>query len=438
MNISVFGLGYVGCVSAACLSDLGYEVWGVDIDPVKVDFIKKGESPIIEKEMPELIAKHVKAGRLHATPSVDEAVDRTELSLICVGTPSLESGALDTRFVDRVASQVGRALRKKSQSHTVVVRSTLLPGTTCTQLLPILEADSGKKEGAGFSLAYNPEFLREGSAVRDFYEPPKTVVGAIREDVARSVADLYGRVSAPVFLTTIEEAEMVKYADNAFHAAKIVFANEIGAIAKKLGVDSHRVMEIFVQDTKLNLSPYYMKPGFAFGGSCLPKDVRALTSRARELDVLTPMLSSLMEANHRHLYRAVKTILGWKKKKVGVLGLAFKAGTDDLRESPMVELVETLLGKGYEVKIFDKNVSMARLRGANRAFIESTLPHLAELLVETPQAILEHAEVIVVANADPDYLPVLEKVRDNQMIFDLVRIAPELPVKKENYYGFCW
>ncbi len=438
MKIGVFGLGYVGCVSAACFCELGHEVWGVDVDPVKVDFIRKGQSPIIEKEMPELIAKHEKAGHLHATSSAEEAVTQTDLSLICVGTPSLESGALDTQYVKRVAAQIGQALKKISKSHTIVVRSTLLPGTTRTQLLPILEAESGKKEGAGFSLAYNPEFLREGSAVRDFYEPPKTVVGALREEAAREVARIYQDIPGPVFLTAIEEAEMVKYADNSFHALKVVFANEIGAVAKKLGVDSHRVMEIFAQDTKLNLSPYYLKPGFAFGGSCLPKDVRALTARARELNVAVPMLSSLMTSNREHVHRAVKAILDRKKKKVGILGLAFKAGTDDLRESPMVELVETLIGKGYQIKIYDKNVSLARLRGANRVFIERTLPHLAELLCETAQEILDHSEVIVVANSDPDYLPILAEVRDEQVVFDLVRIVRELPVKKENYDGFCW
>ena len=418
--------------------ELGHEVWGVDVDPVKVDFIRKGQSPIIEKDMPELIAKHAKAGHLHATTSAEEAVTQTDLSLICVGTPSLESGALDTQYAKRVMAQIGQVLKKISKSHTIVVRSTLLPGTTRTQLLPILEAESGKKDGAGFSLAYNPEFLREGSAVRDFYEPPKTVVGALREEAAKEVARIYQDIPGPVFLTAIEEAEMVKYADNCFHALKVVFANEIGAVAKKLGVDSHRVMEIFVEDTKLNLSPYYLKPGFAFGGSCLPKDVRALTARARELNVAIPMLSSLMTSNREHVQRAVKVILDRKKKKVGILGLAFKAGTDDLRESPMVELVETLIGKGYQIKIFDKNVSLARLRGANRAFIEKTLPHLAELLCETAQEILDHSEVIVVANPDPDYLPILAEVRDEQVVFDLVRIVRELPVKKENYDGFCW
>ncbi|MBU1936512.1 nucleotide sugar dehydrogenase [bacterium] len=430
MKIGVFGLGYVGCVSAACFCELGHEVWGVDVDPVKVDFIHKGQSPIIEKDMPELIAKHVKAGHLHATSSAEEAVTQTDLSLICVGTPSLESGAIDTQYAKRVAAQIGQALKKISTSHTIVVRSTLLPGTTRTQLLPILEAESGKKEGMGFSLAYNPEFLREGSAVRDFYEPPKTVVGALREEAAREVARIYQDIPGPVFLTAIEEAEMVKYADNSFHALKVVFANEIGAVAKKLGVDSHRVMEIFTQDTKLNLSPYYLKPGFAFGGSCLPKDVRALTARARELNVTIPMLSSLMTSNREHVQRAIKAILDRKKKKVGILGLAFKAGTDDLRESPMVELVETLIGKGYQIKIFDKNVSLARLRGANRIFIEKTLPHLAELLCETMQEILKHSEVIVVANSDPDYLPILADVHDKQIVFDLVRIVREMPVKK--------
>lgn len=438
MRISVFGLGYVGCVSAACFCDLGHEVWGVDVDPDKVGFIQRGESPIIESGLPELIAKHAKAGRLHGTLSAKEAIGSSDVSLICVGTPSLESGALSTEYVQRVADDIGRALAEISHPHTVVVRSTMLPGTTRREVLPRLEKHSGKREGEGFFLAYNPEFLREGTAIHDFYAPPKTVVGARRRETAERAARIYDGVNAPVFLTEIEEAEMVKYADNVFHAIKIVFGNEIGAIAKRLGVDSHRVMDIFVQDTKLNLSPYYLKPGFAFGGSCLPKDVRALTRCAQELSVPTPMLSSLMDANRETVQRAVKMLLGFGKKKIGLLGLAFKAGTDDLRESPMVELVETLLGKGHQIKIYDKNVSLARLVGSNKRFIESALPHLAELLCPSVEEILRDSEIIIIANRDPDFERVPELARPEQIVFDLVRIVKEPPQGQANYHGFCW
>ena len=438
MKISVFGLGYVGCVSAACFCDRGHEVWGVDVDPGKVDFLQKGNSPIMEKELPELIGKYHAKGTLHATASALEAISNSDISLICVGTPSLPNGALNTEYVQRVAEEIGTALGKISHPHLVIVRSTLLPGTTAREVLPRLEKFSRKKEGNEFSLAYNPEFLREGSAVRDFYDPPKTVVGARRKETAEAASQIYKGLPGPLFLTKIEEAELVKYADNVFHAVKIVFGNEIGIIAKQLGVDSHRVMEIFVSDTKLNLSPYYLKPGFAFGGSCLPKDVRALSAKARELDLPTPLLFSLMESNREHVQRAAKTIMSFGKKKIGLLGLAFKAGTDDLRESPMVELVESLLGKGYKFKIYDKNVSWARLVGSNRRFIESTIPHLAELLTESTDEVLEHAEVILVGTPEKEFVSVLQKAKPEQIIFDLVRIAKEPGVNHANYHGICW
>jgi GDP-mannose 6-dehydrogenase len=438
MRISVFGLGYVGCVSAACFSDLGHEVWGVDVDPSKVDFVRRGQSPIIEKDLDVLIRKYTDLGKLHATTDVTEAIHNTDFSLICVGTPSLESGGPNLDYIRRVSEEIGRALKTVKHRHTVVVRSTLLPGTTRREILPRLEAESGLKEGVGFHLGYNPEFLREGSAIRDFYDPPKTVVGAMNEPTAETIAKIYEGVVAPVFLTAIEEAEIVKFADNCFHAVKIVFANEVGAVCKPLGVDSHRVMEIFVSDTKLNLSPYYLKPGFAFGGSCLPKDVRALSWCAREVNVKAPLLFSLMDANREHVQRAVKTIAGFGKKKLGFLGLSFKAGTDDLRESPTVELVEALLGKGFSIKILDKNVSLARLVGSNRAFIEGTLPHIAELLAKSAEELVDHAEVIVICNHDREFIPLLEKVPYDKIVFDLVKLPPKHVRDKLNYHGFCW
>lgn len=437
MKISVFGLGYVGCVSAACLCEAGHEVWGVDVDSQKVQFLLDGKSPIIEKELPELIAKHRAGGRLFATTSVDEAVQKTDIALVCVGTPSLPSGALNTEYARRVCEQIGDAMRKLDRQYTVIIRSTLLPGTTRRELLPRLEQHSGKAEGSGFSIAYNPEFLREGTAVADFFNPPKTVIGAERENSGNTVAELYKSLPGPFFTTKIEEAELVKYADNVFHAIKVTFGNEVGAVAKAVGVDSHRVMEVFCSDTKLNLSPYYLKPGFAFGGSCLPKDVRALAACARSQNLQTPMLYSIMQANDETVRRSVRAVQGFGKKRIGVLGLAFKAGTDDLRESPVVELVETLLGKGYDIKIFDRNVSLARLIGSNKQFIESAIPHLAELLVGSPQEIAAHSDVVLVTYKDQEFTQTLKNLTKGQIIYDLARAVEPTDVQAE-YHGVCW
>lgn len=407
------------------------------MDPTKVKFLLEGKSPIVERELPELISTHRAAGKLNATTSIEEAVRNTEISLICVGTPSLPSGALNTEYARRVCEQIGSAIKTLNRSHTVVIRSTLLPGTTRRELLPRLEEFSGKAEGTGFYIAYNPEFLREGSAVADFFGPPKTVIGAERDYAAKLVADLYKGLPGPFHTTKIEEAELVKYADNSFHAVKVVFGNEIGAIAKSVGVDSHRVMEIFCSDTKLNLSPYYLKPGFAFGGSCLPKDVRALSACARQNSISTPLLFSLMESNEESVKRAVKAVRAFGKKKIGVLGLAFKAGTDDLRESPVVELVESLIGKGFNIKIFDRNVSLARLMGSNKAYIESAIPHLAELLVERADDIAAHSEVVLVTYRDQEFYSVLQKLGKHQVVYDLARVPDAEKIRAE-YHGICW
>lgn len=437
MRISVFGLGYVGCVSAACLCESGHEVWGIDVDESKVKFLLDGKSPIVESELPELIAKHRAAGRLQATTSIEEAVQKTDMALICVGTPSLPSGALNTEYARRVCEQIGAAMKNLNRDYTVVMRSTLLPGTTRRELLPRLEQFSGKAEGSGFHIAYNPEFLREGTAVADFFAPPKTVVGAEREATAKRVSELYAGLPGAFHLTRIEEAELVKYADNVFHAIKVVFGNEVGAIAKSVGVDSHRVMEVFCTDTKLNLSPYYLKPGFAFGGSCLPKDVRALAACARQQNLETPMLYSLMTSNVETVRRSVRAVQAFGKKRVGVLGLAFKAGTDDMRESPVVELVETLLGKGFDIKIYDRNVSLARLMGANKKFIETAIPHLAELLVPSAQDIAVHSDVVLVTYKDDEFYPVLEKLTRQQIVYDLARVPNSDRIHAE-YHGVCW
>src|SRR5678809_303766 len=364
MKISIFGLGYVGCVSAACFSDRGHEVIGVDVNQLKADIINQGRSPIVEPGVGDIIEKAVKDQRLRATTDATEAVHATDISLICVGTPGHHNGSLDLTHVKAVCKQIGAALETKRRYHTVAVRSTMLPGTIAETVIPTLEIFSGKKSGKDFGVAINPEFLREGTSIHDFNNPPFTLIGADDEEAAELLKKLYEHLPAAVVTIRIKEAEMVKYACNCFHGLKVAFANEIGTICKGLNVDSHRVMEVFCRDTKLNLSPYYLRPGFAFGGSCLPKDLRAINYKAKELDVEVPLLSAILPSNRLQIERAVELVTRSGKKRVGVLGFSFKAGTDDLRESPMVTLIETLIGKGYDLKLYDRNVSLARLTGA--------------------------------------------------------------------------
>ena len=382
MKISIFGLGYVGAVLTGCLAKDGHHVIGVDTDGSKVELINRGQSSIIEKDLEPLIAIGVKAGHVRATTDQEAAVLETDMSLICVGTPSSRHGDLDLTFVTRVCENIGKALQRKKSYHFVVVRSTMLPGSVRGTVIPSLERSSGKKAGKDFGVAINPEFLRESTAVYDFYNPPKTVIGALTERDADAVAELYKNLSAPMIKTRIETAEMVKYVDNVFHALKITFANEIGGICKPLGVDAHEVMEIFCQDRKLNLSPAYLKPGFAFGGSCLPKDLRAITRLARAKDVVVPLLDSLTVSNEQRIRDAFHLIQEKGLRRIGVMGFAFKAGTDELRESPLVTLAEMLLGKGYDLKLYDSSVSLARLVGANRRYIEEHIPHFSRLMVE--------------------------------------------------------
>ena len=369
MRLSVFGLGYVGCVSAACFAREGHEVVGVDVSATKVEIINSGKSPIVEAGVGELIEEMVRAGRLRATTDAADAINNSEVSLICVGTPSNANGSLDLTFIKRVCKEIGAALETKRERHTVVIRSTMLPGTIESVVVPALEVYSGKVAGRDFGVCINPEVLREGTSLRDFYAPPFTLIGADEEDVAARVRRLYAKIDAPLFVTGIKAAEMVKYACNCFHALKVSFANEIGNICKELGIDSHQVMDVFAKDTKLNLSPYYLKPGFAFGGSCLPKDLRAIAYKAKELDVDVPLLAAILPSNRMQVERAVGMVLRTGKKRVGVLGFSFKAGTDDLRESPMVSLIETLIGKGMQLSIYDREVSSARLIGANKEYI---------------------------------------------------------------------
>lgn len=436
MNISVFGLGYVGTVSAACFAELGHPVVGVDVDAFKVDAINRGESPIVEELIGELVDEMVRKGRLRATTSSAEAVAGTDLSLVCVGTPSLPDGGLETAYIKRVADEIGDAIKLKDAYHVVVMRSTMLPGTVEDLVIPALAARSGKTAGEDFGVCFHPEFLREGSSVRDFRDPPKIVIGAIDNRAEDALASLYKGFDAPMFRTSIRAAETVKYADNAFHALKVVFGNELGDLCKTLGIDSHEVMRIFVQDTKLNIAPTYLMPGFAYGGSCLPKDLRALLHLARSRHLELPMLASLPVSNDLHLGRALQTILDLDQRRIGMVGLSFKRGTDDLRESPLVELAERLLGKGRQLCIYDENVSLARLRGGNKAFIERRLPHLSELLVDTIDSLIERSDVLVIGSADMGGNGRMDGKVNDKVLVDLVRLNP--PPRSAAYYGLCW
>ncbi|MYM98499.1 nucleotide sugar dehydrogenase [Duganella vulcania] len=436
MKISIFGLGYVGAVSAGCLATDGHEVIGVDPNRTKVDLINQGTTPIIEKDIGEMIAATVKSGHLRATTDVHDAVMGSDMSLICVGTPSQLNGNLDLSHVRKVCEQIGAAIKDKAGFHVVVARSTMLPGSMSSVVIPTLEAASGKKAGVDFGVCNNPEFLREGTAVYDYYHPPKTVIGESDEKAGAMLVQLYEKMDAPLVRTNVETAEMVKYTDNTWHAVKVAFANEIGNICKAVGIDGHKVMEIFCQDTKLNLSSYYMKPGFAFGGSCLPKDVRALTYKARSLDLDLPLLNAVLPSNQRQVEKGLKMIMDKGARKVGILGFSFKAGTDDLRESPLVDVIENLLGKGYELKLYDKNVNLAALTGANQDYILNHIPHISKLMVNSMEEVLAFADTIVIGNGAAEFKTVPGQLKPGQQLVDLVRISTEQ--SGGQYDGICW
>ncbi|WP_137734822.1 nucleotide sugar dehydrogenase [Pseudaquabacterium pictum] len=436
MKISIFGLGYVGAVSAGCLASDGHTVIGVDPNATKVDLINSGVTPIIEKDIGGMIEHAVKAGTLRATVSVKDAVLATDLSLICVGTPSQLNGNLDLSYVRRVCEEIGAAMRDKEGFHVVVARSTMLPGSMRNLVIPTLEQASGKTAGVDFGVCNNPEFLREGTAVYDYYHPPKTVIGETDSQAGQRLVDLYASLDAPMIRTTVEVAEMVKYADNNWHAVKVAFANEIGNICKAVGIDGHQVMDIFCQDTKLNLSAYYMKPGFAFGGSCLPKDVRALTYKARSMDLDLPLLNAVLPSNARQVQRAIEMVTSKGHRKVGVLGFAFKAGTDDLRESPMVDVIEHLIGKGFDLRLFDRNVNMAALTGANRDYILNHIPHISKLMVNSVEEVMAFADTVVIGNGAAEFKAAALNPRDGQCVVDYVRIADR--TSGPAYDGICW
>ena len=437
MKISVFGLGYVGAVSSACLANGGHKVIGVDPNHTKVSLINEGKTPIIEEKIGELITEAVQAGKLRATPDEVEAVSKTDLSFVCVGTPSQLNGNLDFKYIRRVCEKIGAALKNKSEHHVIVIRSTILPGTMKKIVIPTLEQFSLKKAGEDFGVCNNPEFMREGTAVYDYYHPPKTVIGETDSRSGDLLASIYEKTDAPLIRTDVATAEMVKYVDNVWHALKIGFANEIGNVCKSLGIDGHRVMDVFCQDTKLNISKNYLKPGFAFGGSCLPKDLRALMYKAKTLDVELPILNSIIPSNHLQIERGLRMIMEKKNKKVGILGFSFKAGTDDLRESPMVEVIERLLGKGYEISIYDRNVELASLTGANRDYILNHIPHISKLMGSSVEEILSNSDTVVIGNNDIEFSDILTKVNDGQVVVDLVRIE-DARSEEGKYDGICW
>ncbi len=439
LSISIFGLGYVGSVSAACFASMGHKVIGVDVSPAKVEMLDSGRSPIIEARMNELVAEANQGCRLHATVDPIAAVMGSDVSFVCVGTPSLRNGKLDLSHIEHVSREIGTALKQKSTFHTIVLRSTVLPGTTETLMVPTIESASGKRAGVDFAVCNNPEFMREGSAVADFLKPPYTILGSQNPQHLDSLRTLYKDIPATVFETSIRVAEMVKYVSNLYHAVKVGFANEVGTLCKHLGVEADQVTKIFMSDTKLNISAAYLAPGFAFGGSCLPKDLRAITYRAKELDLELPLLESLMPSNAQHVDRGVEAVLRTGKRRIAMLGLSFKAGTDDLRESPQVQLIKRLLGEGCEVKVWDRDVVLGRLAGSNRQYIEEVIPHIGSLLTADLEAALRDAEVVIIGNNSARADELSKHLRSNQTVIDLVNLdKSRRPDRVAAYEGICW
>jgi len=438
-SVSIFGMGYVGCVTAACLAHMGHRVIGVDVNPAKIEMIEAGRSPIVEARLDELVAEGRAACRLHGTCDATAAVQESDISLLCVATPALRTGKLDLDHVTNVASQIGHALRKKRRYHTIALRSTVLPGTTESVVIRELEQTSGLRAGVDFAVCYNPEFMREGSAVADFLQPPYTILGGRRPEELTPLRSLYEALQANTFETSIVVAETVKYVSNTFHALKVCFANEIGTFCKSLGVDTEVFSQVFASDCKLNISSAYLSPGFAFGGSCLPKDLRALSYRAKELDLCLPLLDSIERSNSTHLERAAEIILQTGKMKIAMLGLSFKAATDDLRESPQVRLVKRLLGEGRQVRVWDDNVYLGRLVGSNRQYIDEVIPHIGSLLCSSLEDAVAEAEVVIIGTRGLETNVLEACLRPDQLLIDLVNLERSRRPRITSFYeGLCW
>ncbi len=433
MKISIFGLGYVGCVSLGCLARNGHSVIGVDVSENKISQINTGQATIVESQIEEIILAAHLAGKISATKDYHFAVSNTDISIIAVGTPSSEKGHLNLSYIFNVAENIGEVIQKKETFHTIAIRSTVMPGT-CEKVASLIEAKSGKKNNVDFAVVSNPEFLREGTAVSDYYAPPITLIGSDCEKASKILASLYEDLPAELVITSLKIAEIMKYVNNTFHALKISFANEIGNICSSLEIDSHEVMDIFCKDKQLNISPYYFKPGFAFGGSCLPKDLKGLQTLAHDLYIETPLINNIQKTNEIQISRAIKILSKFFGKKIAVLGLSFKAGTDDLRNSPAVELVETLIGKGFDVKIFDSNINIAKLTGKNKEFIEQHIPHLADLMVNHLITLVDESDVILVMNKEIPFLDLLERI-ENKTIIDFVRVEYN---PQNTYIGINW
>jgi GDP-mannose 6-dehydrogenase len=435
MNISIFGLGYVGCVSLGCLAKNGHQLTGVDVSTSKVEQINAGKATIIEKDIDIIIAEQREAGRLQATTDTWSAIQSTELSIVAVGTPSTDKGHLDLTHIFNVARNIGQALKDKNSFHIIAIRSTIMPGT-CDKFAGIVEEASGKKRNIDFAMVDNPEFLREGTAVHDYFNPPLTLIGSDHIESAEKVASLYRHLPAEVIITELRVAEIMKYINNTFHALKISFGNEIGNICSELAIDSHKVMEIFCKDTQLNISPYYFKPGFAYGGSCLPKDLKGLQTLAHDLYVDVPLIDSIHKTNDIQIQRAIKMIYKYWNKKLGFLGLSFKAGTDDLRNSPAVSVIEALLGKGCDIRIYDSNINLARITGTNKEYIDSHIPHLSNLMVNDAAKLIEECDVIIINNKEKEFKELVKNI-ENKVIIDFVRLDESL-LNKSNYIGGNW
>jgi len=438
MRISVFGLGYVGSVSAVCLAQNGHHVIGLDLDPQKLASVGSGRAPVIEQDLETMMREAVNRGSLRVTSDSRSAIHNSDVSMICVGTPSNKNGSLNLQYVENVCCEIGMGLADKHGYHVVVVRSTMLPGSTEEEIIPLLEKSSGKIAGADFGVCMNPEFLREGSAVADFHNPGLIIFGELDKRSGEVIETLYTGIQAPIVRTTIRIAEMIKYANNAFHALKVAFANEMGILCKAHNTDGRELMEILCQDTRLNISAAYLKPGYAFGGSCLPKDLRALVYRAKERDLECSLLRSILESNQQQMKRGIDLVESTGYKKVGILGLSFKPGTDDMRESPIVNLVEMLIGKGYSVYIYDEGVELGRLVGTNKAFLEREIPHISSLMCSSLEKLLDWAEVVVVSHGGATADRVLASIRVDQILIDLVGIARQDANLRGMYEGICW